>query len=108
MTARVPTAILLIVTALVSPSCVSEESTPIDLDATISTTTVVEPALPDDDPNEQARDQVIELAKEQCRLHPEREFGVIVIADADGNEVNRYEYPCAELDEVGESGDGSE
>lgn len=81
-------------------ACTDESSSPIDLDAT--TTTVPTPTLPDDDPNAQARDQVLEFAKEQCRLHPEREFGVVVIADADGNEVNRYEYPCADLDEPGQ------
>jgi hypothetical protein len=86
--------------AIVSSGCTSEESTPIDLDAT--TTTMSPPTLPDDDPNAQARNQVVEFAKEQCRLHPEREFGVVVIADSDGNEVNRYEYPCAELDEIGQ------
>ena len=81
-------------------SCTSESSSPIDFDAT--TTTAVAPTVPDEDPNAQARDQVEELAKEQCRLHPEREFGVIVIADSDGNEVNRFEFPCAELDDVGQ------
>lgn len=89
--------------AMLGPACTSEESSPIDLDASTTTdTTVVEaPPLPDDDPNAQAREQVIELAKEQCRLHPEREFGVIVIADGDGVEVNRYEFPCAELEPIG-------
>lgn len=87
----------LFVVGLITSGCTSEETTPIDLDAT--TTTVGPPPLPEDDPNAQARNQVIELAKEQCRLYPEREFGVIVIADSEGNEVNRYEYPCAELDQ---------
>ncbi len=81
-------------------SCTSESSSPIDLDAT--TTTAVPPTVPDEDPNAQARSQLVEFAKEQCRLHPEREFGVVVIADTDGNEVNRFEYPCAELDEAGQ------
>jgi hypothetical protein len=89
-----------IAVGLLAGGCTNEESTPIDLDAT--TTTLTPPTLPDDDPNAQARNQVIEFAKEQCRLHPEREFGVVVIADSDGNEVNRYEYPCAELDQVGQ------
>lgn len=89
-----------IAVGLLAGGCTSEESIPIDLDAT--TTTLSPPTLPDDDPNAQARNQVIEFAKEQCRLHPEREFGVVVIADSDGNEVNRYEYPCAELDQVGQ------
>lgn len=89
--------------AMLGSACTSEESSPIDLDtATTTDTTLVEPPpLPDDDPNAQARQQVIDLAKEQCRLHPEREFGVIVIADADGEEINRYEFPCAELEPIG-------
>lgn len=88
--------------ALLAASCTSEASTPLDLDQTTTSSTEGRlPALPEDDPNAQARDQVVEFAKEQCRLHPEREFGVVVIADGDGNEVNRYEFPCDELDEIG-------
>jgi hypothetical protein len=97
----------LVAVAWAAVSCTSEASTPIDLDATVQpTTTIAPPALPDDDPNAAARNQLIEFAKEQCRLHPEREFGVVIIADADGNEVNRYEHPCDELD-VG-TADGQE
>ena len=92
--------------AFFGPACTTEESTPIDLNATVTTTTSVVPTFPDDDPNAAARNQVIELAKEQCRLHPEREFGVVVIADTEGNEVNRYEFPCAELDPI--DGGGSD
>jgi hypothetical protein len=89
--------------AVLGSACTSEQSSPIDLDSTTTTDATLpeSPPVPDDDPNAQAREQVIELAKEQCRLHPEREFGVIVIADADGEEVNRYEYPCADLEPVG-------
>jgi len=95
------------IAALVAVSCTSEASTPLDLSETTTTSAAVSlPPLPEDDPNAQARDQVVEFAKEQCRLHPEREFGVVVIADADGNEVNRYEFPCADLDSIG-SVDGS-
>jgi len=86
--------------ALLAAACTTEESSPIDLDA-LTTTAVPPPTLPEDDPNAQAREQVINLAKEQCRLHPEREFGVIVIADTDGEEVSRYEFPCADLEPIG-------
>lgn len=90
---------------VVGAGCTEEESTPINLNTTVpdaSTDTPSPPTLPEDDPNAQARNQVIEFAKEQCRLHPDREFGVVVIADSDGNEVNRYEYPCSELDDFGQ------
>ena len=90
-----------LIISMLAASCTNEASTPLDLDATTTTTVVGSaPPPPEDDPNAQARSQVVDFAKEQCRLHPEREFGVVVIADADGNEVNRYEFPCAELDEV--------
>ncbi len=89
--------------AVLGSACTSEESSPIDLDAPTTTADALPapPTLPDDDPNAQARQQMIDLAKEQCRLHPEREFGVIVIADGDGEEVNRYEFPCADLEPIG-------
>lgn len=94
-----------VLAVMVAGACTTEESTPIDLDAPLTSTTattITPPTLPEDDPNAAARNQVVELAKEQCRLHPEREFGVIVIADADGNEVNRFEYPCDELEPIGQ------
>ncbi len=81
-------------------ACTNEETSPIDLGATTTTSAPVTdlPDLPEDDPNAGARDQVLELAKEECRKDPTREFGVVVIADADGVEVNRFEYPCADLE----------
>ena len=92
---------ILIALVAVASSCTSEASTPIDLDNTSTTNPPVTglPDLPEDDPNADARDQVIELAKEECRKDPTREVGVVVIADADGVEVNRYEYPCADLED---------
>lgn len=86
--------------ALMASGCTSEASSPIDLNTTLTTSPPVTglPDLPEDDPNAEARQQVIDLAKEECRKDPSAEFGVIVIADENGVEVNRYEYPCAELD----------
>lgn len=84
----------------VGSACTSEETSPIDLGATTTTSPPITglPDLPEDDPNAEARSQVLELAKEECRKDPTREFGVVVIADADGVEVNRFEYPCADLE----------
>ncbi len=91
---------LTIALAVAGTGCSSEASSPIDLDATTTTSPPVTtpPTLPEDDVNAEARAQVIELAKEECRKDPTAEFGVIIIADADGVEVNRYEYPCADLE----------
>lgn len=89
----------------VSTACTSEATRPIDLGTTTTSPPVTaRPDLPEDDPNAEARNQVIEAAKEECRKDPTREFGVVIIADADGVEVNRYEHPCDELDDsAGES-----
>ena len=94
--------------AAVASSCTSEATTPIDLDGTTTTAPPVTglPDVPGDDPNADSRELVIELAKEECRKDPSREFGVVVIADPDGVEVNRYEYPCADL-EADEADSGS-
>lgn len=99
---------------VLASACTEEQSTPIDLDATTTTTTAEPPVtglpdLPEDDPNAEARNQVIELAMDQCREDPTLEFGVVVIADSDGNEVSRFEYPCADLeaDEAGGDADAS-
>ncbi len=91
---------LLFALGAVASGCTSEASTPIDLDRSTTTSPPVTglPELPDDDPNADSRELVIELAKEECRKDPTREFGVVVIADPDGVEVNRYEYPCADLE----------
>lgn len=97
--------------AVLVSACTEEQSTPIDFDSTTTSPPVTGPPdLPADDPNAEARNQVLELAKEECRKHPDREFGVIVFVDEDGNEANRFEYPCADLeaDEAGgdqDSGD---
>lgn len=81
-------------------ACTEEATTPIDLDRTTTSAPPVteSPALPDDDPNADARAQLIELAEEECRKDPTREFGVVIIADQNGVEVNRYEHPCDEVD----------
>lgn len=87
-------------------SCTNEQSTPIDLGTTTSTSPPVTD-VPEDDPNEDARNQVVELAKEECRKDPTAEFGIVVIADEDGVEVNRFEYPCADLETDGSDVDAS-
>lgn len=103
---------ILMAFAAVATGCTSEATTPIDLDATTTTTGSVEgglPDLPEDDPNAEARNQVIELAKEECRKDPTAEFGTVVIADENGVEVNRYEHPCSEVRaEDAEASSGSE
>lgn len=88
-------------------SCTSEATRPIDLDDPAPTDPPVTglPDRPDDDPNAESTELVIELAKEECRKDPSQEFGVVVIADADGVEVNRFEFPCADLESDGVSGD---
>lgn len=104
---------VLVALVVLASGCTSEASTPIDLDRSTTTSPPVTglPDPPDDDPNADSRELVIELAKEECRKDPTREFGVVVIADPDGVEVNRYEYPCADLDadengeDVGAGGD---
>jgi len=99
----------LIALVAVGASCTSEASTPIDLDGTTTTNPPVTglPDLPEDDPNADSRELVIELAKEECRKDPTREFGVVVIADPDGVEVSRYEYPCADLEADDSDGAGT-
>lgn len=86
--------------AVLASACTEEQSTPIDLDSTSTTGPPVTrlPELPEDDPNAEARNQVLDLAKEECRKHPDREFGVVVFVDEDGNEASRFEYPCADLE----------
>lgn len=86
--------------AFAGAACTEETSTPLDLGATTTSAPPVTalPDLPEDDPNADARNQVIELAKEECRKDPSREFGVVIIADANGDEVNRYEHPCSDVD----------
>lgn len=95
--------VLCVVSVAFCAACTEESTTPIDLDATTTTAPPVtgQPALPDDDPNAEARAQVIELAEEECRKDPTREFGVVIIADQNGVEVNRYEHPCDQVDAGG-------
>lgn len=97
---RSPWLAALVVVVALAASCTEEATTPIDLDQTTTTSPPVTglPELPEDDPNAEARQQVIDLAKEECRKDPASEFGVVIIADANGNEVNRFEYPCADLE----------
>lgn len=76
-------------------SCGDESSKPIDLSVTTTTA-----ANSDADVNAEARQQLEDLAKEECRKDPTREFGVIIIADQEtGAEVNRLEFPCETLTE---------
>ena len=99
----------LVVVALGASACTEEPATPLDLGATTTTTAPVTGVpLPDDDPNADARQQVIDLAIEECRKDPTREFGVVVIADANGVEVNRYEHPCDEVDAAPDAAEGNE
>ena len=95
---------------MIGAACTEEATTPIDLDATTTTAPPVTglPDLPDDDPNAEARAQVIELAKEECRKDPTREFGVVIIADQNGVEVNRYEHPCDDVDDDAPSDAGGD
>lgn len=106
---RAPRMAALAVIVTLASACTEEATTPIDLDTTTTVSSPVTraPELPDDDPNAEARQQVIDLAKEECRKDPTREFGVVIIADADGNEVNRYEHPCRDLDDEGPASDAS-
>lgn len=93
----------------VGSACTEEATTPIDLDRPSTTNSPVTGApLPEDDPNAQARQQVIDLAIEECRKDPSREFGVVVIADENGVEVNRYEHPCDEVDLEADTNSGNE
>ncbi len=80
-------------------ACAQEITTPLDLDATILAPEVSE-APEVEDPNLAARDQMEDLAKEECRKDPSREVGVVVVTDsATGEEVSRFEFPCDELAE---------
>ncbi len=94
--------VIVCVIALLGVACTNEEAQPIDLNAT--TTTVASPAPADEDPNAAQRLQLEELAKEECRKDPTREVGVVVIVDpSTGDEVNRFELPCADLADDSES-----
>lgn len=65
--------------------CSGETADPIDLRAT---TSVVESVpLPENDPNAEARQQVEDLAEQQCLDDPTADEGVIRIVEPESNEV---------------------
>ena len=98
----------LVAVTLSASACTEEPVTPVDLGATTTAPPVTGVPLPEDDPNADARQQVIDLAIEECRKDPTREFGVVVFADAAGVEANRYEHPCDGVDVDPDSADGNE
>lgn len=95
----VRTAGLMIAIGVLS-ACSGEASTPIDLRAT--TTTEGPPIsgvpLPEDDPNAEAREQVRQLAEQQCLDDPSKTEGVIRIVEPETEEiVGELIVDCAEV-----------
>lgn len=93
------------VAAMVSVACTEgEEPVPVDLDATTTTTqassatTATEGTLPEDDPNAEARQMVIDAAEQQCLDDPELAEGVVRIVDPETDQVlNEYVADCDEV-----------
>ncbi len=99
-----------VLSGIVVSSCTSEDATIVDLDA-VTTTTVsgdstessmtmapftdeVDP----DDPNAEARQQVIDAARQQCLDDPELDEGVVRLVIAETGELaNEYRVDCAEV-----------
>ncbi len=98
----------LAVAGLVFSACTSEEATVIDLDA-VTTSTADDagsasllPPIADevdpDDPNAEARQQVIDAARQQCLDDPELAEGVVrLIIEATGELANEYRVDCDEI-----------
>ncbi len=120
MIARTVHLLVAVVTlAAVASSCTEEKATPVDLDAVPSTaadsatgsqatdssgtvTSGTMAPLSDevdpDDPNAEARQQVIDAARQQCLDDPEQVEGVVRIVVADTGEVaNEYRVNCDEV-----------
>lgn len=93
---------------LLASSCSEEEATIIDLDA-VSTTTTVDgdtssttappgDEIDPDDPNAEARQQVIDAARQQCLDDPELDEGVVRLVMAETGELaNEYRVDCDEV-----------
>lgn len=83
--------------------CTGEEATPVDLDATTSTTAVVtappfDDEIDPDDPNAAARSQVVEAARQQCLDDPELDEGVVqLVLEESGEIASEYRVDCDEV-----------
>ncbi len=91
---------LLLASALLM-ACTGEASTPIDLRATTtSAPPVTGVPLLDDDPNAEAREQIRQLAEQQCLDDPTKTEGVVRIVEPETEQVvGELIVDCAEVRE---------
>lgn len=92
----------LLIAGLVLVGCTGEEATPVDLDATTSTTVVTPPPfdgeIDPDDPNAEARAQVVDAARQQCLDDPELDEGVVrLVLEETGELASEYRVDCDEV-----------
>ncbi|MEZ5225407.1 MAG: hypothetical protein R2710_01695 [Acidimicrobiales bacterium] len=99
-----------LVLAGLGASCSEEKATIVDLNAT-TTTAAADTAtgssvsmapftdeIDPDDPNAEARQQVIDAARQQCLDDPTLDEGVVrIVVEATGEIANEYRVDCAEV-----------
>lgn len=76
-------------------SCTGEEPVPIDLNSTVPPTTA---AADENDPNAAQRQEIQQLAEQQCLDDPDLEEGTVRIVDPATDEiVSELIIPCSEV-----------